>query len=105
MDGLRFEEQFNLKVFLLSGGISGALAAGPHPPLDVIKTKLQVQSLSAPVDGVGAAPGEAFVVRYSGFIEAMRSIHIEEGAAGAFRGIGPRMAMFGRRARFRGLHV
>ena len=87
--------QFDLKVFLLSGGISGALAAGLTTPLDVIKTKLQVQSLSAPVDGVGAAPGEAFVVRYSGFIEAMRSIHIEEGAAGFFRGIGPRMAMFG----------
>ena len=87
--------EFDLGVYLVSGGISGAVAAGLTTPLDVVKTRLQVQTLSAPTTGVGAAPGDAFVVRYSGFLTAGHAVAVEEGFAGFWRGVGPRMAMYG----------
>ena len=86
---------FDLGVYLVAGGLSGALAGGVTTPLDVVKTRLQVQSLSAHAVDVGVAPGEAFVVRYSGFMAAVRSIHAESGASGFLRGLGPRVAMYG----------
>jgi len=87
--------QFDLGVYLFSGGFSGALAAGLTTPLDVVKTRLQVQSLSTPVGNVGALPGDAYVVRYSGFASAVGAIYAESGFVGFLRGLIPRMAMFG----------
>ena len=85
---------FSLQTSLVAGGLSGAMAGGLTTPLDVIKTRLQVQSLSSSV-AVGAAPGDAYVVRYSGFVAAGRQIAAESGFAGFWRGLGPRLAMFG----------
>ena len=56
---------------------------------------LQVQSLTAHAMDVGAAPGEAFFVRYGGFLAAARSIHTERALAGFWLGVGPRVAMYG----------
>ena len=86
---------FHVGVFLFSGGFAGAVAAGLTTPLDVVKTRLQVQSLSAPTGAVGTSPGEAYFVRYGGSMAAIRTIYAESGTAGFFRGLGPRMAMFG----------
>ena len=44
---------------------------------------------------MGATPGEAFAVRYSGSFAAVRAIHAESGFGGFWRGLGPRVAMFG----------
>ena len=79
---------------MVSGALSGAIGAGLTTPLDVIKTKLQVQSL-ATTTSVGAAPGAAFFVQYSGFWHAMRSIGVAGGFGGFWVGLGPRMAMYG----------
>ena len=89
--------EFNLSVYFISAGLSGSLAAGCTTPLDVVKTRLQVQNLSGGHNTIpyGAAPGDAFVVRYNGFVEAVRSIHAESGFGGFWRGLGPRVAMFG----------
>lgn len=127
---------------LLAGAIAGFTAAAATTPLDVIKTKLQTQSLtpcsrssgasaagnlshivtsvvnSNPYFGLGAvrgvgtaaasssasagcpklhlpltaAPG---LLRYENAIHAFRRIWVEEGPAGFFRGVGPRMMAHG----------
>eukprot|EP00966_Prymnesium_polylepis_P207308 4801918-Prymnesium_polylepis.1 len=82
-------------VTLVCGALSGMLAGALTTPLDVVKTRLQVQTLSAASDSFGAAPGEAFKVQYGGFSAAVRSIAAESGWRGVWRGLGPRMAMFG----------
>lgn len=87
-------EELSMGVTILAGAISGAVAAAFTTPLDVIKTRLQVQSLSAP-EGVGALPGEAFVVRYTSSWAVVRAIAADSGFAGFWRGLGPRVAMYG----------
>jgi len=85
----------SLSTYLLAGAGAGTIAAALTNPLDVVKTRLQVQTLSAASDSFGAAPGEAFKVQYGGFSAAVRSIAAESGWRGFWRGLGPRMAMFG----------
>ena len=68
----------------------------PHnapPPLPPHAT--QVQSLQAGAKSVGAAPGDAFIVHYQGFLPALRAVTAESGFGGFWRGLGPRVAMFG----------
>lgn len=90
------EGGYDSGVVALSGALSGAFASAITTPLDVIKTKLQVQSLSTPSAsaGVGAAPGAAYFVQYSGCLAAVRSI-ATQGAGGFWLGLGPRICMYG----------
>lgn len=86
---------FSLPTFMLSAGFSGALAGLVTTPFDVVKTRLQTQSLVGHADvSRGKAPRE-FKIIYDGFGSAARALYKEEGALGFTRGAGPRMLMFG----------
>ncbi|XP_031119267.1 mitochondrial substrate carrier family protein E [Ipomoea triloba] len=64
---------------LLLGGLAGGLSAYLTTPLDVIKTRLQVQGK---------------IVRYSGWSDAVHKIWATEGLRGMFRGSIPRITWY-----------
>ncbi|KAG0465863.1 hypothetical protein HPP92_020027 [Vanilla planifolia] len=64
---------------LLLGGLAGGLSAYLTTPLDVIKTRLQVQGSN---------------VRYQGWLDAFRSIWKAEGTNGLFKGSIPRIMWY-----------
>ncbi|KAK3037960.1 hypothetical protein RJ639_030665 [Escallonia herrerae] len=64
---------------LLLGGLAGGLSAYLTTPLDVIKTRLQVQGAT---------------LRYKGWLDAVRRIWMIEGARGMFRGSIPRIIWY-----------
>jgi len=59
-------DKMHLSLQLFCGGVSGAIAAGVTCPLDVIKTRIQVQS-------------KASATRYAGFTAAWNDIVYKEG--------------------------
>mmetsp|Transcript_19636 Transcript_19636/g.35402 ORF Transcript_19636/g.35402 Transcript_19636/m.35402 type:complete len:298 (-) Transcript_19636:173-1066(-) len=70
------EEEETLVVQLIAGGLGGGFASAITTPLDVVKTRLQL-------DGSG---------RYSnGVVPVLRQIAREEGAAALWRGLWPRV--------------
>ncbi|RDY06870.1 S-adenosylmethionine carrier 1, chloroplastic/mitochondrial [Mucuna pruriens] len=64
---------------LVLGGLAGGLSAYLTTPLDVVKTRLQVQGST---------------LRYTGWLDAIRSIWATEGMKGMFRGSIPRIAWY-----------
>lgn len=62
---------------LVMGGVAGGLSAYITTPMDVMKTRLQVQGTT---------------VRYKGWMDALRTIWKEEGISGFLRGWAPRVA-------------
>lgn len=64
---------------LLLGGLAGGLSAYLTTPLDVIKTRLQVQGAT---------------LRYNGWLDAVHRIWLAEGAKGMFRGSIPRIIWY-----------
>lgn len=77
----------NVGLHFVSTGISGMIAAVATQPLDVVKTRLQTQSLCSVETGSAAEVN----VRYSGLSSAARLIYVEEGMSGLFRGTVPRL--------------
>ncbi|KFY18440.1 hypothetical protein V493_08619 [Pseudogymnoascus sp. VKM F-4281 (FW-2241)] len=75
---------------LLCGGIAGVVTWASVFPLDVIKTRVQTQTLSAGERSplLGAARVAAVKQGRIGAIEMARRIYREEGAAVFFRGLG-----------------
>lgn len=75
---------------LLCGGIAGVVTWASVFPLDVIKTRVQTQTLSlaerTPL--LGAARGGVVKQGQIGAMEMARHIYREEGAAVFFRGLG-----------------
>eukprot|EP01018_Ginkgo_biloba_P014144 Gb_41837 [translate_table: standard] len=64
---------------LLLGGLSGGISAYLTTPLDVIKTRLQVQGSN---------------IRYKGWLDAFQKIWSTEGTKGFFRGSVPRVIWY-----------
>ncbi|KAL2651610.1 hypothetical protein R1flu_019738 [Riccia fluitans] len=64
---------------LFLGGAAGGLSAFLTTPMDVIKTRVQVQGTN---------------VRYKGWLDALQTIWKEEGVSGLFKGAVPRIMWF-----------
>lgn len=62
----------------VAGAVSGALTVLALHPLDVIKTRLQVQE---------AKPDRGFASRYKGAVHAFRVIQRREGIRGLYSGV------------------
>ena len=89
----------DIQTTMMAGCGAGAVAAGLTTPLDRVKTRLQTQEFAnaKPMhqDAVKACPkaGKRIQERlkYSGLIDAFGSIVKEEGYAGLWRGMAPRL--------------
>jgi len=95
--GLNPEGEFSLPTFLAAGVVSGAAAAAATTPLDVVKTRLQIQGMRRAKTSTGelhSAPIK-FKVRYRGFLDVVKHIYKTEGVGGFMRGMGPRMVQMG----------
>jgi hypothetical protein len=82
-------EQLPLGIDLLTGSLAGGIAGAVTTPLDVVKTLLQTQ----PTDTKkllkeGALPATK---HYHGIVEGLVWNYKNQGLAGLFRGIGPRV--------------
>ncbi|CAM6010232.1 unnamed protein product [Sphagnum balticum] len=73
------KHQFSSLEELIMGGTAGGLSAFLTTPMDVLKTRLQVQGSSA---------------RYRGWRDALQTIWREEGTKGFFKGALPRVLWF-----------
>jgi solute carrier family 25 iron transporter 28/37 len=76
-DGGRVEAVYNPAANMAAGGVAGGCAALVTTPLDVVKTRLQTQG--------------ATNQRYSGAVDAVRTIYAHEGPNAFVRGMGPRV--------------
>lgn len=72
------DAHFSASSHCVAGACAGAAAAAITNPLDVVKTRLQTQ-------------GEVGARRYRGLVDALRSIRVEEGIPGLFRGVRARV--------------
>ncbi|KAJ3210619.1 hypothetical protein HDU67_005156 [Dinochytrium kinnereticum] len=99
---------------MISGGIAGVIAGGLTTPLDVCKTYLMTQKRAVPraqflsldkstnplIPGA-TKPLTITVARpapapyYTGVVSAFRGIYFQNGLAGLFAGVGPRMVWTG----------
>lgn len=72
---------YNPKVHMIAGAISGAVASSVTTPLDVIKTLLQTRGSSK----------DSQIRHTTGFKDAARIIYDRHGVMGFFRGFRPRV--------------
>ena len=75
---------------LAAGFIAGTVTSSLINPLDVVKTRLQVQDSTHPASGGKAAKG-----RYRNFLHGLRQVYVEEGMRGYVRGLVPKLVSRG----------
>ena len=77
-------------VQLLGGGIAGCIAWLSIYPIDVIKSRLQTQSIQALLEQHhrGGSVGKATTVRYSGFFDCLKKSVKAEGWSVLSKGLG-----------------
>jgi len=92
-------EEYSLSTYIAAGAGSGMIAAAVTNPLDVVKTRLQTQHLRfANLEDIVKAetsanqlPCPRQPIRYTGMLQAARTLLAEEGAAIFARGMQARM--------------
>ena len=75
---------------LAAGFIAGTVTSSLINPLDVVKTRLQVQDSTHPTSG-----GKAVKGRYRNFFHGLRQVYVEEGMRGYVRGLVPKLVSRG----------
>jgi hypothetical protein len=75
---------------LLAGGLGNAVAALVTNPLELVKTRLQVQRAILTIDGVPQR-NDQFRYNYKGFVDGLSSLLKEKGVLGLQRGVVSRM--------------
>ena len=75
---------------LAAGFIAGTVTSSLINPLDVVKTRLQVQDSTHPTSSGKAAKG-----RYRNFIHGLKQVYVEEGMRGYVRGLVPKLVSRG----------
>jgi hypothetical protein len=74
---------------MITGSLAGGIAGAITTPLDVMKTLLQTQQTDKPTTTPKLL--EPPVKHYSGILDGMIWNYKNQGLAGLFRGIGPRV--------------
>ena len=82
---------------LAAGFIAGTVTSSVINPLDVVKTRLQVQdsAKAATVSHAQSSPPASPPARYRNFIHGLRQVYVEEGMRGFARGLVPKLVSRG----------
>lgn len=86
-------EQLPVGMDLLTGSMAGGIAGAVTTPLDVVKTLLQTQPTEKgkKKDITATTPTTTTVKHYHGIVDGLIWNYKNQGLAGLFRGIGPRV--------------
>ncbi|CAO0797439.1 unnamed protein product [Mucor circinelloides] len=86
-------EQLPVGMDLLTGSLAGGIAGAVTTPLDVVKTLLQTQPTEKgkKKDILATTTNTTTVKHYSGIVDGLIWNYKNQGFAGLFRGIGPRV--------------
>lgn len=86
-------QQLPLGIDLLTGSLAGGIAGAVTTPLDVVKTLLQTQPTDNKKHLNKISPKEPAPPKhhYHGIVEGLLWNYRNQGLAGLFRGIGPRV--------------
>lgn len=88
---VRSGEQLPVGMDLLTGSLAGGIAGAVTTPLDVVKTLLQTQPTEKGKKKDMTAATTTTVKHYNGIVDGLIWNYKNQGLAGLFRGIGPRV--------------